>query len=136
MDLRKVQNKPDVAKANELELQVGYKYVITIELFHERFHVSSAVLPPREYQQITGNQPLALGCVAASNRSGLSLLYFSYPITPASDILNEIAQYKKFGIKTIQGEDEIATMSSTIGSAFGVVFFSNSHKRSWIGFEY
>ena len=117
----KFKNKPDVAKANELALQAGYNYASTIELFHERFHVSSAVLPPGEYRQITGNQALALGCVAASNRSGLSLLYSSYPITPASDILHELAQYKNFGIKTIQAEDEIAAMSSTIGSAFGGV---------------
>ena len=117
----KFKNKPDVAKANELALQAGYNYAITIELFHERFHVSSAVLPAGEYRQITGNQALALGCVAASNRSGLSLLYSSYPITPASDILHELAQYKNFGIKTIQAEDEIAAMSSTIGSAFGGV---------------
>ncbi|MEC8939536.1 MAG: 2-oxoacid:acceptor oxidoreductase subunit alpha, partial [SAR324 cluster bacterium] len=117
----KFKNKPDVAKANTLALQAGYNYAITIELFQERYHVSSAVLPSGEYRQITGNQALALGCVAASNRSGLSLLYSSYPITPASDILHELAQYKKFNIKTIQAEDEIAAMSSSIGSAFGGV---------------
>ena len=117
----KFKNKPDVAKANTLALQAGYNYAITIELFQERYHVSSAVLPSGEYRQITGNQALALGCVAASNRSGLSLLYSSYPITPASDILHELAQYKNFNIKTIQAEDEIAAMSSSIGSAFGGV---------------
>ena len=115
----KFKNKPDVAKANELALQAGYNYAITIELFQERYHVPSAVLPSGEYRQITGNQALALGCVAASNCSGLSLLYSSYPITPASDILHELAQYKNFGIKTIQAEDEIAAMSSSIGAAFG-----------------
>ena len=117
----KFKNKPDVAKANELALQVGYNYAITIELFQERYHVPSAVLPFGEYRQITGNQALALGCVAASKRSGFSLLYSSYPITPASDILHELAQYKNFGIKTIQAEDEIPAMSSSIGSAFGGV---------------
>ncbi len=117
----KFKNKPAVAKANTLALQAGYNYAITIELFQERYHVSSAVLPSGEYRQITGNQALALGCVAASNRSGLSLLYSSYPITPASDILHELAQYKNFNIKTIQAEDEIAAMSSSIGSAFGGV---------------
>ena len=117
----KFKNKPDVAKANTLALQAGYNYAITIELFQERYHVSPAVLPSGEYRQITGNQALALGCVAASNRSGLSLLYSSYPITPASDILHELAQYKNFNIKTIQAEDEIAAMSSSIGSAFGGV---------------
>ncbi len=117
----KFKNKPDVAKANELALQAGYNYAITIELFQERYNVPSAVLPSGEYRQITGNQALALGCVAASNCSGLSLLYSSYPITPASDILHELAQYKNFGIKTIQAEDEIAAMSSSIGAAFGGV---------------
>ena len=117
----KFKNKPDVAKANTLALQAGYNYAITIELFQERYHVSPAVLPSGEYRQITGNQALALGCVAASNRSGLSLLYSSYPITPASDILHELAQYKNFNIKTIQAEDEIAAVSSSIGSAFGGV---------------
>ncbi len=117
----KFKNKPDVAKANTLALQAGYNYAITIELFQERYHVSPAVLPSGEYRQITGNQALALGCVAASNRSGISLLYSSYPITPASDILHELAQYKNFNIKTIQAEDEIAAMSSSIGSAFGGV---------------
>ncbi|MBC8257813.1 MAG: 2-oxoacid:acceptor oxidoreductase subunit alpha [SAR324 cluster bacterium] len=117
----KFKNKPGIAKANELALQAGYNYAITIELFQERYHVSPAVLPSGEYRQITGNQALALGCVAASLRSGLSLLYSSYPITPASDILHDLAHYKNYGVKTIQAEDEIAAMSSTIGSAFGGV---------------
>ena len=111
--------RPEIAKANELALQAGYNYAITVELFHARYHVPPAVLPSGEYRQITGSQALALGCVAASCRSGLTLLYASYPITPASDILHELAQYKNFGIKTIQAEDEIAAISSSIGSAFG-----------------
>ena len=117
----KFKKKPDVAKANSLALQAGYNYAITIELFQARYFVPPAVLPSGDYRQITGNQALALGCVAASHRSGLSLVYSSYPITPASDILHELAQYKNFGVKTIQAEDEIAAMSSTIGSAFGGV---------------
>ena len=117
----KFKKKPDVAKANSLALQAGYNYAITIELFQARYFVPPAVLPYGDYRQITGNQALALGCVAASHRSGLSLVYSSYPITPASDILHELAQYKNFGVKTIQAEDEIAAMSSTIGSAFGGV---------------
>ncbi|MCH2265673.1 MAG: 2-oxoacid:acceptor oxidoreductase subunit alpha [SAR324 cluster bacterium] len=117
----KFKKKPDVAKANSLALQAGYNYAITIELFQARYFVPPAVLPSGDYRQITGNQALALGCVAASHRSGLSLVYSSYPITPASDILHELAQYKNFGVKTIQAEDEIAAMSSSIGSAFGGV---------------
>ena len=117
----KFKNKPEIAKANLLALQAGYNYAITTELFQARYNVPPAVLPSGEYRQITGNQAFSLGCVAASLRSGLSLLYSSYPITPASDILHELAQYKNFGVKTIQAEDEIAAMSSSIGSAFGGV---------------
>jgi 2-oxoglutarate ferredoxin oxidoreductase subunit alpha len=117
----KFKNKPEIAKANVLALQAGYNYAITTELFQARYNVPPAVLPSGEYRQITGNQAFSLGCVAASLRSGLSLLYSSYPITPASDILHELAQYKNFGLKTIQAEDEIAAMSSSIGSAFGGV---------------
>ena len=117
----KFKSKAEVAVANVLALQAGYNYAITIELFQARYYVPPAVLPSGEYRQISGNQALALGCVAASLRSGLSLIYSSYPITPASDILHELAQYKNFGVKTIQAEDEIAAMSSSIGSAFGGV---------------
>ncbi len=117
----KFKNKPEIAKANVLALQAGYNYSITTELFQARYNVPPAVLPSGDYRQITGNQAFSLGCVAASLRSGLSLLYSSYPITPASDILHELAQYKNFGVKTIQAEDEIAAMSSSIGSAFGGV---------------
>ena len=117
----KFKSKAEVAAANVLALQAGYNYAITIELFQARYYVPPAVLPSGEYRQISGNQALALGCVAASFRSVLSLIYSSYPITPASDILHELAQYKNFGVKTIQAEDEIAAMSSSIGSAFGGV---------------
>jgi 2-oxoglutarate ferredoxin oxidoreductase subunit alpha len=117
----KFKSKAEVAAANVLALQAGYNYAITIELFQARYYVPPAVLPSGEYRQISGNQALALGCVAASFCSGLSLIYSSYPITPASDILHELAQYKNFGVKTIQAEDEIAAMSSSIGSAFGGV---------------
>jgi len=117
----KFKSKVEVAVANVLALQAGYNYAITIELFQARYYVPPAVLPSGEYRQISGNQALALGCVAASFCSGLSLIYSSYPITPASDILHELAQFKNFGVKTIQAEDEIAAMSSSIGSAFGGV---------------
>ncbi len=109
----------EIAKANQLALQAGYNYSITVELFHARYQVPPAELPSGDYRQITGSQAIAIGCVCASKCSGLPLIYSSYPITPASDILHELAQYKNFGIKTIQAEDEIAAISSSIGSAFG-----------------
>ena len=111
--------RPEIAKANQLALQAGYNYSITVELFHARYQVPPAELPSGDYRQITGSQAIAIGCVCASRCSGLPLIYASYPITPASDILHELAQYKNFGIKTIQAEDEIAAISSSIGSAFG-----------------
>ena len=115
----KFKNRPEIAQANRMALQAGYNYAITVELFHERYHVPQAKMPSGEYRQITGNQAVAMGCVAASVQSGLSLFYASYPITPASDILHQLAQYRDFGIKTIQSEDEIAAVSAAIGASFG-----------------
>ena len=100
-----------------MALQAGYNYGITTELFHERYHVAPASLPPGEYRQITGNQALSLGCIAASVQSGKPILYASYPITPASDILHELAQHKNFGVKTMQSEDEIACLLYTSDAA-------------------
>ena len=74
---------------------------------------------PGKYRSITGNPALALGLVAAAQKTGLQLFYGTYPITPASDVLHELAKYKHFGVKTFQAEDEIAAICSTIGAAFG-----------------
>ena len=78
-----------------------------------------AKLAPGKYRNITGNQALAWGLMAASERSGCELFYGSYPITPASDILHELARHKNFGVRTFQAEDEIAAVTSAIGAAFG-----------------
>ena len=95
---QKFKKREEIVKANMMALQAGYNYGITTELFHERYHVAPASLPPGEYRQITGNQALSLGCIAASVQSGKPILYASYPITPASDILHELAQHKNFGV--------------------------------------
>lgn len=116
---QKFKNMPEVAGANLMALQAGYNYAITVELFHERYCVAPAEMPPGEYRQITGNQALALGCIAASVQSKRHLVYSSYPITPASDILHELSQYRRFGVKTLQSEDEIAAVTASIGAAFG-----------------
>src|SRR5258705_1143880 len=71
------------------------------------------------YRSIMGNQALAYGLIAASQKSGLPLFLGSYPITPASDILHELARHKNFGVKTFQAEDEIAAITSVIGAAYG-----------------
>jgi 2-oxoglutarate ferredoxin oxidoreductase subunit alpha len=76
-------------------------------------------LRPGKYRNITGNEATALGFLAASKLSGLPLFYGSYPITPASDILHELARFKNFGVRTFQAEDEIAAIGSAIGAAFG-----------------
>ena len=115
----KFKNRPEIAQANRMALQAGYNYAITVELFHERYHVPHAKMPSGEYRQITGNQAVAMGCAASSVQSGLSLFYASYPITPTSDVLHELAQYRDFCIKTIQSEDEIAAVSAAIGASFG-----------------
>ncbi len=83
------------------------------------FRSHKADLPPGTYRNITGNQALAWGLIAAAERSGCDLFYGSYPITPASDILHELVRHKNFGVRTFQAEDEIAAVTSAIGAAFG-----------------
>ena len=109
---------PMISQANQLALKAGYNYGITME-FAEHYKVKPATLPSGVYRQITGNQALALGCVAASVQAKRPLLLSSYPITPASDILHELSRYQNFGIKTFQAEDEISAICATIGAAFG-----------------
>ena len=91
----------------------------TVEVFTARFRVSKAVLPPGNYRRISGNEATALGFLAASEMSGRSLFYASYPITPASDILHELSKLRHFGVKTFQAEDEIAAIGMAIGAAYG-----------------
>ncbi|MFI4937446.1 MAG: 2-oxoacid:acceptor oxidoreductase subunit alpha [Candidatus Berkiellales bacterium] len=110
---------PDIVTANIDALRAGYHYAITAELFAEHFTVNAAPLPKGTYRQITGNQALAWGCIAAAVQAKLSLLVCGYPITPASDILQLLAKYGQFGVKTFQAEDEIAAIGAAIGAAFG-----------------
>lgn len=109
----------EVIEANVTALRAGYHYAITAELFAEHYSVKAAKLPAGEYRQITGNQALAWGCVAAATQANQSLLVCGYPITPASDILHLLAKASGFGIKTFQAEDEIAAIGAAIGAAFG-----------------
>src|SRR5208282_953539 len=87
--------------------------------FASSFHVGPARIAPGVYRNITGNSATALGFVAAAVKSGRPLFLGSYPITPASDILHELAGYKNFPVYTFQAEDEIAGVCSAIGAAFG-----------------
>jgi 2-oxoglutarate ferredoxin oxidoreductase subunit alpha len=115
----KFAKKPAVAMANTMALKAGYHYGETAELFHEHYHVPKAKLPPGKYRKITGNEAMAMGMIAASQLAAKSLVYCSYPITPASDILHNLAAEKNFGVVTFQAEDEIAAIGAAIGASFG-----------------
>ncbi len=115
----KFKNKNDVREANIKALKAGFNYGDITEAFSSRFKVKPAKMVPGTYRSITGNPALALGLVAAAQKTGLQLFYGTYPITPASDVLHELAKFKNFGVKTFQAEDEIAAVCMAIGAAFG-----------------
>lgn len=115
----KFGKKDNILQSNIKVLQAGYNYGDTTETVTTHYKVEKAKLPPGEYRSIMGNQALAYGLIAASNRSGLPIFLGSYPITPASDILHELSRHKTFGIRTFQAEDEIAAITSAIGAAYG-----------------
>ncbi len=108
-----------VRDANLKVFHAGYYFGETAELFQKNYTVKKAKLPPGTYREIRGNEALALGLIAASQLSGKPVFYGSYPITPASDILHELARHKEFGVKTFQAEDEIAAVTAAIGASFG-----------------
>ncbi len=114
----KYATKPTVRDANLAALRAGRNFGETAELFDHPYEVQPASLPPGEYTNINGNTALAWGLVAAGELSGLPLVYASYPITPASDLLHELSRHKRFGVRTMQAEDEIAAASIAIGAAF------------------
>jgi 2-oxoglutarate ferredoxin oxidoreductase subunit alpha len=111
--------KPVVAEANTRALKAGYAFGETTEMFHTTYHVAPAKLAPGTYRNITGNEATALGFVTAARLAKRELVYGSYPITPASDILHQLATYKNFNVKTFQAEDEIAAIGSAIGASYG-----------------
>ena len=114
----KFKTKKHLIDANIKVLKAGYHFGDTSETFTSRYDVKPADLPKGNYRSIMGNQATALGLVADSQKSGLELLYASYPITPASDILHELAKHKNFGVKTFQAEDEIAAACAAVGASF------------------
>ena len=116
---QKFKNKPDVLDANIRVLKAGYNFANTCEISSTRFEVKPAKMASGNYRNIMGNQATAIGLIAASQMSGLDLFYGSYPITPASDILHELAKHKNFGVRSFQAEDEIAAISACIGASFG-----------------
>ena len=116
---QRFKNNPMVFEANKRALLAGYNYGETTEIFTVAYRVRKAKLAPGKYRNITGAEATALGFVTASRLLNKPLFYGSYPITPASEVLHEMAQFKNFGVKTFQAEDEIAAVSSAIGAAFG-----------------
>jgi 2-oxoglutarate ferredoxin oxidoreductase subunit alpha len=111
-------SQPELAEANIVAFKAGFAFGETTELFAHSYEVAPAELPPGRYRQITGNTAIAYGLVAAAQRSGLSLFLGGYPITPASDVLHELARLKHFGVRTFQAEDEIAGVGAALGAAF------------------
>jgi 2-oxoglutarate/2-oxoacid ferredoxin oxidoreductase subunit alpha len=109
---------PELAKANEVAVKTGYNFAETTEVFTTHYTVKKAVIAPGRYRKITGNEATAIGFVTAAHLAGRHLFYGSYPITPASDILHELARHKNFGVKTFQAEDEIAAVCAAIGASF------------------
>lgn len=115
----KFGKRPEILDSNIKVLQAGYNYGDTTETFTTTYKVEKAKMESGTYRSITGNQALALGLVAAAQKSGLPMFLGTYPITPASDILHELSRHKNFGVRTYQAEDEIAAISAAIGAAYG-----------------
>ncbi|MBI2503559.1 MAG: 2-oxoacid:acceptor oxidoreductase subunit alpha [Candidatus Latescibacteria bacterium] len=117
---KKFAKRPQVVEANTRVLKAGYHYGETAETFQRQMRVPRRVMvEPGMYRRITGNEAVVLGMVTAANKAGKPLFYGSYPITPATPILEGLAALKNFDVHTFQAEDEIAAMGSVIGAAFG-----------------
>lgn len=108
-----------VAEANTLAIKGGYNLGENTDMFASSYEIKPARIDPGTYRNITGNSATALGFVVAAQKAGLPLFLGSYPITPASDVLHELAEYKNYNVTTFQAEDEIAGVGSALGAAFG-----------------
>jgi 2-oxoglutarate ferredoxin oxidoreductase subunit alpha len=115
----KFKKNPAVQEANTRTLKAGYNFGDTIEALPVQYRVPKAKIRKGKYRKVTGNEATALGLVAAAYLADKQLVYCSYPITPASDILHQLAEMKRFGVVTFQAEDEIAAMGAALGAAFG-----------------
>jgi 2-oxoglutarate ferredoxin oxidoreductase subunit alpha len=115
----KFGKNPAVQEANTRALKAGYNLGETTEQLPVHYRVPKAHIQPGRYRKITGNEALAMGLVAATQIADIPLVYATYPITPASDILHHLSEMKRFGVRTVQAEDEIAAMGMAIGASFG-----------------
>jgi 2-oxoglutarate ferredoxin oxidoreductase subunit alpha len=116
---KKFAKSPQFAEANTRVLKAGHAFGETAEIFSEHYEIEPAEMPAGVYRAMTGNRALAWGLLAAAERSKVPIVYGAYPITPASSILEELAMHKRFRIRTIQAEDEIAAATAAIGASFG-----------------
>ena len=116
---QKFAKRPELAAANIAAFRAGWNFGETTEDFAVRYEVRPARMAPGTYRNVTGNVALALGLVAAGVRSGLPVFLGAYPITPASDILHELSKHKRFGVVTMQAEDEIAAVGAALGASYG-----------------
>jgi 2-oxoglutarate ferredoxin oxidoreductase subunit alpha len=116
---KKFESKPAVRDANLAAFRAGYNFGETAELMAVHYEVKPAPAEPGTYRNVDGTTAMALGLVTASVRSGLPLFYASYPITPASELLHALARHTRFGVRTMQAEDEIAAVNIALGAAFG-----------------
>jgi 2-oxoglutarate ferredoxin oxidoreductase subunit alpha len=115
----KFAKNPQYVNANTAALKAGYNYGETVELLPVQYQVAKAKIAPGTYRKITGNEAAVIGFTAAAQVAGKTLVYGSYPITPASPILEGLAEMRRFGVKTFQAEDEIAAIGVAIGASYG-----------------
>ena len=118
LDTKFAKKNPIIAEANKLAIKAGYNYAANTHQFANHYRVASASLEKGTYRTISGNVATAWGLMAAAEKAGLPLFCGSYPITPATVILEELAKRKDLGVKTVQAEDEIAGICTAIGAAF------------------
>ncbi len=118
LDSKFAKKNPIIAEANKLAIKAGYNYAANTHQFANHYRVASAALEKGTYRTISGNVATAWGLMAAAEKAGLPLFCGSYPITPATVILEELAKRKDLGVKTVQAEDEIAGICTAIGAAF------------------
>ncbi|MFI5840685.1 2-oxoacid:acceptor oxidoreductase subunit alpha [Catenuloplanes sp. NPDC051500] len=116
---RKFAARPELVAANQAAFRAGWNFGETTEDFAVRYEIGPAPMAAGTYRNITGNAALALGLVAAGVRAKLPVFLGAYPITPASDILHELSKHKRFGITTMQAEDEIAAIGAALGASYG-----------------
>ncbi|MBL7662938.1 2-oxoacid:acceptor oxidoreductase subunit alpha [bacterium] len=115
----KFSKTPEIMEANLKSFEAGITYAEATEIFDVAYTIKPAKLAPGHYKNINGTTALAYGLVAAAQKSRLPLFFGAYPITPASDLLHELARHKSLGVTTFQAEDEIAAICSAVGAAFG-----------------